>query len=220
MSREHETRESLFEQLAGAMALDGQAGAPAKELLVELGSKRLPPLKLPEVRRPQGGMRQPAVVGMFAMAAAVALMVLASRWVPAKELDFGYGIKGREAVRLYWERDGEVRRFDGAPLANGDRVLAEVLVPKPSLAYWGVLSAKGELLGDWTSVKASEMPLIPGKAATFPSSLKLVGANEGETLFVLVCNKDGPNPFPELSSNRGGGISDLAHCKSWKFQLR
>lgn len=212
---------SLYERLAGALALDGQAARSTPELTNELEALTLPPLVLPPVvRRPS--KRSNAFEGFLALAAAITLVVLAKSFMPfPSELDFGYRIKGSVMVQLYWERDGEVRRFaQGQTLSNGDRVLAEVMAPKPALAYWGVLNSRGELLGEWAQVKASVMELSPAKSATFPTSLRLVGSNEGETLFVLVCAKDGPDPFPELSSTKGGGMGTLAHCNSWKFQLR
>ena len=214
--------ESLFEQLAGAMALDGNHApmtASAQEEAAKLNCIVLPALTLPARRRPSRHFWQSPEFLLLA-AALVAIVGGRAFFAATRDSDV-MRIKGPAVVKLYWERAGSVSTFKpDTALLSGDRVLAEVMTPKPAIAYWGVANSRGDLLGTWGEVQASRMALGPGGRQTFPTSLQLVGRNEGETIFVLVCDPNVVDPFNNLPNVKDVYLSNIKNCSGWKFQLR
>ena len=72
----------------------------------------------------------------------------------------------------------------------GDRVRAEILASDPIVAYAAIADAQGKLLVPAEQIHASAQRLSAGERKAFPGSFKLVGPAEGETLVILICEKE------------------------------
>jgi hypothetical protein len=243
MSRNHdasgdrpEAVASRFSELAAALRLDGATEpAPGLDraavvaLASELAAVELPPLQLGRTRKTRArhwlGTPQ-----LWAAAAAIALMVAAGVLTTLRSTEPRYRIKGATSVRVYWERAGQVHELQpNTALANGDRVMVDVLASEAATAYWGVFDRRGRLLGDWDAVERSGVRLEPGRRQTSSTSLQLVGANDGERAVVFVCPAASPLSAPRFAGLEaklrdavatGRAELDLATCRVQVFSLR
>lgn len=222
MTNSTDKNPSLFDQLAVAMDLDGLDGNHTplvQECAASLRRVVLPQLQLPAQRR------KPALTWnrsmLLPLAASVAVMIGGYQLLNRHTADGTLRVKGGTTVHLFWERAGAVSEFTPkTSLTNGDRVLAEVMTPGRAEAFWGVTNANGDVLGSWDDVRASRMTLSPAKRLTFPTSLQLVGHNDKEVLFVLVCTPEVPDPFKDLTKLKDVYLNDIKNCSIWRFQLR
>jgi hypothetical protein len=181
-----EDRPSLFAQHG---AILGHTQSPldeaARKEKERIASLPLEPLSLPS-HRPVPRFRRSLAFASVALAVLVSVVV--ARWPFESEESGDLRIKGESEVWFYWERDGLVQDFvPGTVLQNGDRIRAEVLAAKETTAYLAVMAQDGRLLGDVSKVKDSMMMLKAGEKASFAGSVKLVGANDGESLVVILC---------------------------------
>jgi hypothetical protein len=79
----------------------------------------------------------------------------------------------------------------GDPLANGDKINAEVLATQPAVAFFGVYDRSGKLLLNSQQFLGSSMDLAAGERSEFARSFELIGRNEGEQAVVFVCRHNG-----------------------------
>lgn len=208
-----------------ALGLDGRDPRAEPELARDLGAIDLPPLVLPPRRRRRSWEALAAALAACAILGALA-------WRQLLPADADLTVKGDAHVTIFAEQNGTVKELKpGMRLGNGDRALAEVLASERTLAYWGTFDREGMNLESWGIVRESAMELRPGERKTFPSSLKLEGKNEGETVVVVTCPAASPLPpsleTGALAANFQRFLADAANatvlvgaCKAWKFSLR
>jgi hypothetical protein len=154
----------------------------------------------------------------------LALAVLGGRAYLSGD-DDGLRVKGQTKVWIYWERDGQVAPWaEGTPLMNGDRIRIEVQAAEGLVAYHGVISENGRLLSEPQSILDNPLRLAPGAKASFEGSIKLVGANEGETLLVLLCRQALEAEKAAALFPAAGADVNLpalpADCATERFKLR
>lgn len=127
-------------------------------------------------------------------AAAMVLLVLLPVATMRKSVESGSGrlrIKGSDKVSLYLERHGTVSQFiSGSKLSNGDRLRTEILVGGADRQIFQFVSnADHRVLTSLSDVLTDRLALSSGDRGVFPGSIELVGANEGEILNVLICDR-------------------------------
>jgi hypothetical protein len=191
--------------------------------------------KKPKSSEPGVAKSRVQIYGLLALAASLAAVVLIGRMLhvtdPASDASGISGIraKGENGVWVYWERDGQAAPWhEGVSLLNGDRIRTEVLAAADDIiAYQAVISENNTLLSDPAQVLGTPLPLRAGQKASFEGSVKLVGANEGETLMVLTCKDHvAPDLHQDLSAlfKARGDVLDLRHvpaiCELRRFKLR
>lgn len=98
--------------------------------------------------------------------------------------------KGESKVWMYFERSGVAGRVTpDTVLQNGDRVRAEILAADDGVAYLAIMNQAGELLSPPDLVLGRALVLEAGRTKAFEGSIELVGANEGETVVVMICRE-------------------------------
>lgn len=103
----------------------------------------------------------------------------------------GFRVKGGDKVSLFRERQGSVSLFTvGSKLENGDRLRTEVMVAGADrLVFQFVSNGDHRVLSSLSDILQDQLALSAGDPGVFPGSIELVGANEGETLNILICSK-------------------------------
>jgi len=160
----------------------------------------------------------PLFTWQFALVPAMAVVFIVATFTPeepARELQ----IKGGHAVRLFWERSGEVKPLGSDTLLqNGDRVRAVVHSASAVNAYLAIMNNEGRLLSTSQSVVDSRLALDAGEKGTFPGSLKLVGTDEGEIVRIILCDKPATMGMDDVTGLAGGHLPEA--CAGRTFKLR
>ena len=99
-------------------------------------------------------------------------------------------IKGQAKVFVVYEAKDHTGIWDGqTPLTSGTRVNAEILSPQDSVAFVAIFDRQDNLLSSEDSVAGSRLLLKAGVRGHFQNAFELTNENDGEKLFVVVCDQ-------------------------------
>lgn len=151
----------------------------------------LPPLSLPEKKLAVANKRivWGGVIG-FAAAAAVAVMILPS--MPRdRDMVGEYSAKGGSRIQVYYRAGGVISELKaGETLKSGQDVRVSLAAGKDGKAYLAYVDSQQKLLGSFADLVRSGTVVKSGEKIQFPGSVRLTGANDGETAVVLLCDID------------------------------
>lgn len=171
-------------------------------------------------------------IGIAAAAAAAAIVVLypkASLQSPQKPQDVRVKGDGPAVAEVYVSKNGEVSQYDAkVNYESGTRFRVLVHASEPSEAFATVAVKGGQILAGGSELVQSKVSVAAGDDTFFPGSLELTGANDRESLVVMMCPKAAVDQLaPDglrmalLALAKGEKVQGaLEPCKRQEFSLR
>lgn len=177
--------QDLFEQHLRLMSGDNAVAAQDADEAMRVRALYLPPRRKLSTRA--AARRPPWVFGIATLAAVAAGLLLTMHRPQEATLRF----KGQTKVSLVWQRQGALLDWtDKAQVLDGDRVSAEVTAARSTIAFLAVYDRDGHLLGDAASMISNRLELAAGERSVFVDGFEVTGANEGEILAVIACDRE------------------------------
>lgn len=98
--------------------------------------------------------------------------------------------KGGMRVNFYFERNGIVGALkEEEGLLPGDKIGVSIIANQNSTAYWFVVNDKMQSLQSTEEILSSQIEIRNGQKTSFSESFELTQENDGESLVVMICEK-------------------------------